>query len=335
VDDRIADAASPGGPRLESWKEIAAYLKRDVTTVQRWEKREGLPVHRHSHLKRDSIYAFAQEIDAWRASRRNGLPENGTPEGEAKREPPQQRSIGPVSAGDPARLDRRRIWGMAAVCAIVAAAGGGAALFVVDRREDAGHNREIRFSIAPPADLRIGSLAVSPDGRLLAFTAAEPDGEAAVWIRPLRSLDARPLQGTEGASFPFWSSDSRQIAFFAQGKLKRVALDAGDPFVVTDAPARRGGAWSATDEIVFSPGRYHGLFRVSAAGGTARPLTTVDRPASAATCGRNSCRMAVASFTSPTAASRSTTASTSAPSIRPIAHGSWPSIRAWPTRRDA
>src|SRR5512135_3273340 len=59
----------PAADRLDSWKEIAAYLKRDVTTVQRWEKREGLPVHRHLHDKMGSVYAFRAEIDAWTRSR--------------------------------------------------------------------------------------------------------------------------------------------------------------------------------------------------------------------------------------------------------------------------
>src|SRR5438445_5404264 len=67
---------SPGAPserppedRLDSWKEIAAYLERDVTTVQRWEKREGMPVHRHLHDKMGSVYAFRPELDAWAHSR--------------------------------------------------------------------------------------------------------------------------------------------------------------------------------------------------------------------------------------------------------------------------
>jgi TolB-like protein/Flp pilus assembly protein TadD len=70
--DEPFSAAQPSGPteeRLDSWKEIAAYLKRDVTTVQRWEKREGMPVHRHVHDKRGSIYALVPELDAWRQSR--------------------------------------------------------------------------------------------------------------------------------------------------------------------------------------------------------------------------------------------------------------------------
>src|SRR6202030_2414731 len=68
---------SPGTPpsmrppedRLDSWKEIAAYLNRDVTTVQRWEKREGMPVHRHLHDKMGSVYAFRAELDEWSRSR--------------------------------------------------------------------------------------------------------------------------------------------------------------------------------------------------------------------------------------------------------------------------
>src|SRR5215813_978916 len=56
--------------QLESWKEIAAYLQRNVVTVQRWEKNEGLPIHRHSHKSRSSVYAYPSEIDAWRESRK-------------------------------------------------------------------------------------------------------------------------------------------------------------------------------------------------------------------------------------------------------------------------
>src|SRR5215510_953969 len=63
--------------RLGSWKAIAAYVKRDVTTVQRWEKREAMPVHRHQHDKRGSVYAFRAELDAWMASRGAQLPPDG------------------------------------------------------------------------------------------------------------------------------------------------------------------------------------------------------------------------------------------------------------------
>lgn len=61
--------------RLDSWKEIAAYLKRDVRTVQRWEKSEGLPVHRHVHAKLGTVYTYKSELDAWWNNRRLRLEE--------------------------------------------------------------------------------------------------------------------------------------------------------------------------------------------------------------------------------------------------------------------
>src|SRR5947207_4457502 len=63
-------SGQPAEAPLDSWKEIATYVKRDVSTVQRWEKREGMPIHRHVHDKRGSVYAFGSELDAWLQSRR-------------------------------------------------------------------------------------------------------------------------------------------------------------------------------------------------------------------------------------------------------------------------
>lgn len=62
-------SAKPPGERLDSWKEIAAYLSRDVTTAQRWEKREGMPVHRHLHDRAGSVYAFREELEEWARTR--------------------------------------------------------------------------------------------------------------------------------------------------------------------------------------------------------------------------------------------------------------------------
>ncbi|MBB5060442.1 TolB-like protein/Tfp pilus assembly protein PilF [Granulicella aggregans] len=73
---QISPVASESEKRLDSWKEIAAYLNRDVTTVQRWEKREGMPVHRHVHDKRSSVYAITHELDAWIQSRRSRVDES-------------------------------------------------------------------------------------------------------------------------------------------------------------------------------------------------------------------------------------------------------------------
>jgi hypothetical protein len=66
----IQEPSASNQTSLESWKEIGAYLQRDATTARRWEKEEGLPIHRHSHKRRSSVYAYASEIDAWRAGRK-------------------------------------------------------------------------------------------------------------------------------------------------------------------------------------------------------------------------------------------------------------------------
>jgi TolB-like protein/tetratricopeptide (TPR) repeat protein len=81
--------------RLDSWKEIAAYLNRDVTTVQRWEKREGMPVHRHRHDKRGSVYALTGELDAWVESRRLRAGESGLKPGTEEPSPPRNQSTSP------------------------------------------------------------------------------------------------------------------------------------------------------------------------------------------------------------------------------------------------
>src|SRR5580704_2589893 len=72
---QIPPVEKPLSKRLDSWKEIAVYLNRDVTTVQRWEKREGMPVHRHLHDKRGSVYALTEELDDWIQSRRSPVDE--------------------------------------------------------------------------------------------------------------------------------------------------------------------------------------------------------------------------------------------------------------------
>jgi hypothetical protein len=65
-----SEVVRKGESPLQSWKEIGAYLQKDITTVRRWEKKEGLPVHRHTHERRSTVYAYPSEIDGWRASRK-------------------------------------------------------------------------------------------------------------------------------------------------------------------------------------------------------------------------------------------------------------------------
>ena len=138
----------------------------------------------------------------------------------------------------------------------------------------------VRFTFDSPAktQLPMGEFpVVSPDGEHIAFAAFGMGGIVRLWERPSASLTPRPLPGTEGASFPFWSPDSRQIGFFAEGKLKRVDLASGLPQVLADAAG--GGTWSRTGMILFAPTFNSGISLMPAAGGEARQVTTLD-PAS-------------------------------------------------------
>ena len=121
-----------------------------------------------------------------------------------------------------------------------------------------------------------GPPVLSPDGLRIAFVAKNADGKQMLWIRPLNSAVAQPMSGTEGATYPFWSADSRYVAFFAAGKLNKLDASGGPPQALCDAPAGRGGAWGATGTIVFAPDTTSGLARVDAAGGTRVALSTLD-----------------------------------------------------------
>ena len=121
----------------------------------------------------------------------------------------------------------------------------------------------VQFTIAPPENTSFGGpraggtgtatqVAVSPDGRNIVFVAGAQSAYQ-IWLRPVALLAARPIPGTEGGSFPFWSPDSRFIGFFAAGKLKKVQIAGGPPIVLCDAPAGRGGSWSRDNVILFTP----------------------------------------------------------------------------------
>jgi Tol biopolymer transport system component len=135
-----------------------------------------------------------------------------------------------------------------------------------------------RFTIAPPEKLIIGdSLALSPDGRRLAFTGTDESGKTLLWIRALETLTPQPLPGTEGARFPFWSPDSRYIGFFADSKLKKIEASGGATQTLANASIEpRGATWSRDGTILFSPGTLSPIFRVSTTGGSASALTEID-----------------------------------------------------------
>jgi eukaryotic-like serine/threonine-protein kinase len=117
---------------------------------------------------------------------------------------------------------------------------------------------------------------LSPDGTQMAFTARDEKSKVLLYVRSLTSLTARPLPGTDDATYPFWSPDSRQIGFFATGKLKEINADGGPPQDICDSVSGRGGTWSRDGVIVFTPSSSQGLFSVSAEGGTPESASKLD-----------------------------------------------------------
>ena len=136
----------------------------------------------------------------------------------------------------------------------------------------------IRFAIDPPPHSTFSSsgnpMALSPDGRLLAFVATPDGAKPRLWVRPLDRDAAYPLPDTEEAGQPFWSADSRLLAFVAHGRLKKIDPAGGSPVSVCDAPAALAGAWSRDGSIFFR--QADGLYRVSANGGAPAPATRLD-----------------------------------------------------------
>ncbi len=120
-----------------------------------------------------------------------------------------------------------------------------------------------------------GLIAISRDGRRIAFLAG-PSDEASLHVRSLESAEVVAIAGTGGASSPFFSPDGRWIAYFAPGKLRKVAIDGGKPIDLADASLDRGGVWCPDGSIVFPSGVTSGLFRLPPGGGPPVALTTLD-----------------------------------------------------------
>jgi Tol biopolymer transport system component len=141
----------------------------------------------------------------------------------------------------------------------------------------------VHFDIAAPEDNALMNAApvVSPDGRHVAFLAKAAQGPVRLWIRPLDSLEARPIAGSEGADLirVFWSPDSRSVAFTVQEKLRRAEISGGAAQPLCDLPGPlRGGTWNRAGDILFGSGTTinAGVFRVSDRGGTPAMVTTID-----------------------------------------------------------
>lgn len=189
----------PAGERLESWKEIAAYLNRSVRTLHRWEKEEGLPVHRQLHKELGSVFAYRNELDAW--SRARSIP----PEAPGEKE-------------ESAPANRPRL-------SIIVAASAAAVFFAAVVYVAGDFRRAAPAQDGPVANLELISTfpgshrwpSLSPDGRVLAFV-SDAGGSPQVWIKKLPT--GEPVQLTFGdvpASRPRWSARGDRIVYSRTG----------------------------------------------------------------------------------------------------------------------
>jgi serine/threonine protein kinase len=176
----------------------------------------------------------------------------------------------------------RALW-KPAIPILVGALLVAALVFMNTRSAAPPDSAAVRFTVLPPdktvfeagTDSAMSSNGggLSPNGRKLAFTAKDESGRVLLWVRSLDTLAAQSLPATDGAYLPFWSPDSRSIAFFAQGKLKKINVDGGPPQTISDAENAHGGSWNYDGVIVFASTFTKPLSRVSSAGGEPALIT--------------------------------------------------------------
>ncbi len=211
-----ATAASNRGEqdRLDSWKKIASYLKRDVSTVQRWERREAMPVHRHQHDKLGSVFAYRSELDAWWESRRTRL----TLEGAGESEQPTQilQAAGDISpkSGPRARPATRSLLALAVAIVLIA---GALAWFAAETgyfwHSPLAHARFTRLLDFAGTEQ---AAAISRDGKFVAFL-AERDGQIDAWVSEVGSGTYRNL--THGEVPDLVNPAIRTLSFSADSSL--------------------------------------------------------------------------------------------------------------------
>ncbi|HVH85686.1 MAG TPA: hypothetical protein VM912_03125, partial [Terriglobales bacterium] len=277
----------PPEDRLDSWKEIAAYLSRDVTTVQRWEKREGMPVHRHLHDRMGSVYASRAELDAW--ARNRAKQDNGNQ---------PDSSVLPAHPSLPASRTRWRLVVSLAAAAVALAIGaslwlqrteyfwrspianarsetvtdfggveqaaavsrdGRLVAFLSDRdgpmdvwvtQVGSGEFHNLTHGSAPElANPLLRTVAFSPDGSLVTYWARRQGstGDAAIGVWAVPSLGGQPRPYLEGAAEFDWSRDGSRLAYHTPGP--------GDPLFVTN-----GGVQPQDRPVFTAPAGLHSHF---------------------------------------------------------------------------
>ena len=185
----------------------------------------------------------------------------------------------PYVAPAPDRKRERIAWAVAAIALI----GLVASFLIFPGGKTVARAPEVRASIVAPVGQRFGSggnsaggLSLSPDGTKMTIVASTGSGRPSLYLRALGASEAQKLAGTEGATYPFWSPDSKYIAFFADAKLKKLDLSGGAPLTITTAPDGRGGTWNADGTILFAPETQDSIQSVSVGGELGEPVTILD-----------------------------------------------------------
>jgi hypothetical protein len=187
----------------------------------------------------------------------------------------------PERSSIPLAKSARWTWAVAGVAGLLALISASLTIAVLRRPPPPSTPAVYRFVVDSPGGTRFSAsasfLAVSPDGRWLAFLASRAGEESRLWVRALDSLNAREVTGTEGALGPFWSPDSRFLAFFANGTLKKVGIFGGSPVALCEGASggSLSGSWHRNGTILFTHRK--GIYRISAEGGAATPVTALDQ----------------------------------------------------------
>jgi Tol biopolymer transport system component len=247
--------------RLDSWKEISAYLKRDVKTVQRWEKREGMPVHRHVHDKLGSVYAYRSELDAWMSRRTLTVPEVLVAESPPRRSiwigsatlvvllfvgaimwwPGTRTPVAPLESLEGARFQMMTDFEGAEQAAAVSRDGrfvtfsadrdGPVDVWLTQIGTGQFHNLT-RGRVKQLVNPSVRTLGFTPDGAFVTFWARGVEGAAGddigIWSIPTLGGDPKPY--LEGVAEFDWSNDASRVAYHTPGP--------GDPMFVADSLTR-------------------------------------------------------------------------------------------------
>jgi eukaryotic-like serine/threonine-protein kinase len=186
------------------------------------------------------------------------------------------------AAGVPAPVARRRAWRERSAWIVAAAAVVAATVIAITAMKRTPPAAElVQFAIDIPPNLALfpfdtKGVAISPDGTMIAFVADDVQGKPSLYIRNVATTKITALAGTDDASYPFWSPDSRQLGFFAGRKLHRIDAKGGTPVTLCDASSGRGGTWNRDGVILFAPTISSELYRISAGGGRAERVTSFE-----------------------------------------------------------